>query len=149
MRTPTAARQRPAPGPPRSRPAVFFDSAAASAPAGRLAAQFFNHAQTLAPAGTAQERYVEALCLLLLNRSASINEITGQVNLLGAIGQAGIALEFLTSREFRTDLVEAYYNVLLHRPSDPAGRNNWVFSGIDAATMRVDLEATAEFFTNG
>ena len=36
-------------------------------------------------------------------------------------GRPGVALGFLTSVEYRTDLVESYYNVLLHRPPDCAG----------------------------
>jgi hypothetical protein len=112
-------------------------------------AEFFSHAQGLIGSGTANQRYVQALYLLLLDRTGNSVEIADQVAGLAAQGQAGLAFEFLTSPEFRTDLVEAYYNVLLHRPSSAASRNGWVFSGIDAATMRVDFESGSEFFSNG
>jgi hypothetical protein len=60
-----------------------------------------------------------------------------------------VALAFQQSVEFRTDLTEAYYNALLHRPDDPMGLNGWVFSNLDAASIRLGFEASPEFFTNG
>jgi hypothetical protein len=110
--------------------------------------EFLSHAQTLFSSGTAAERYVEALYLLLLDRTPGSAELAAQVNALGALGQAGVALEFLTGPEFRTDLAEAYYNVLLHRPSGGTAAG-WAASGVDAFTMRVDFESGPEFFRNG
>ena len=100
------------------------------------------------PDGTADERFVQALYLLLFDRTAGAAEVQGWVRALPQMGTQGAAQLFLTSREFRTNLVESYYNVLLHRPSD-AGRDGWVSSSMDAISMRIGFESSSEFFTNG
>ena len=43
----------------------------------------------------------------------------------------GVALAFLSSLEFRTAMVEADYNVLLHRPAD-AALSAWAGSSLDS-----------------
>ena len=65
-----------------------------------------------------------------------------------------MARNFLNSQEFRTDDFEGYYNALLHRPSnpdntDPNGLNGWVISSLDVSSVRIDFEASPEFFSNG
>ncbi|GEM_PF-702097 len=110
--------------------------------------EFDGRAQTLSSTGTTQQRDVQALYELLLNRTGGSVEVAGWVGLLPRLGLQGVAQAFLTSQEFRGDLFEGYYNALLHRPSDPA-ISNAVFSNLDAATFRVDFEASPEFFTNG
>jgi hypothetical protein len=111
--------------------------------------EFFNHALTLVASGTPQERYVQALYQLLLGRTGGTSEVAGWVSALPQMGEIGVALNIVQSQECRTDLVEGYYNVLLHRPADLPGLEGWVFSGQDALTIRVGIEASAEFFTNG
>jgi uncharacterized membrane protein len=115
--------------------------------------EFYARAQTLIGSGTADERYVQALYLLLLNRTGEPAGVAGWLSDLPSIGQQGVALGFLTGvgrgQEFRIDQFEGYYNALLHRPDDPTGLNDWVFSNLDMAAVRVGFEATSEFFTNG
>jgi hypothetical protein len=110
--------------------------------------EFYSHAQNLIGLGTADERFVNALYFLLLNRIPISAEITRQVNALVVLGRLGVALEFLTGMEFRTDLAEAYYNVLLHRPSDGSAAG-WPATGLNALSMRVAFESGAEFFNKG
>jgi hypothetical protein len=115
---------------------------------------FFNHAQTLVSSGTPQERYVKALYLLALNRTASANEVAGWVNALPQLGLVGVALQLLQSSEYRSDVVTGYYNLLLHRQAgvygDPGGLAGWVFqSHQDLNTIRIGFEGSAEFFING
>ena len=111
--------------------------------------EFYNHAQTLFATGTADQRYVEALYQVLLNRPAGANEVAPYVNALPQLGRQGVAFDFLTSLEFRTDQFEGYYDALLHRPSDSTGLSGWASSGLDLAAVRVDFESSVEFFING
>ncbi len=112
-------------------------------------AEFYNHAQTVASGGTADQNFVAALYQLVLNRFTSAGEEAGFVAAVSSQGRQAVALDFLTSTEFRHDQFEGYYNALLHRPSDPTGLNGWVMSNLDIDTVRLAFEATPEFFVNG
>jgi hypothetical protein len=111
--------------------------------------EFYDRAQRMGFAGTAEQNYVRALYQVLLGRPAGDAEVAAWVNALPQLGTQGVALGLLQSQEYRTDQVEGYYNTLLHRPSDPAGRNNWVMSNLDMRTVRLGFEASTEFFANG
>jgi Domain of unknown function (DUF4214) len=111
--------------------------------------EFYARAQTLIGSGTADERYVQALYLVLLNRTGEPAGVAGWLGSLPSLGRQGVALAFLQSTEFHTYDFEGYYNALLHRPDDPVGLSDWVFSNLDVASVRVDFEASPEFFTNG
>ncbi len=111
--------------------------------------EFYNRAQGLVASGTADERYVKALYLVLLNRTPSDAEVAGQVAALNGSNRQAVARSFLSGQEFRTDQFEGYYDVLLHRPPDSDGLNGWVFSNIDMRSVRLGFEASSEFFTNG
>jgi subtilisin-like proprotein convertase family protein len=111
--------------------------------------EFFNHAQTLAPGSSANERFVQALYLLLLNRTGEASGVAFWVAAVPAAGRQGVALGFLRSVEFRTYDFEGYYDALLHRPSDAAGLNGWVMSNMDVGSVRIAFETSPEFFTNG
>jgi hypothetical protein len=113
--------------------------------------EFFQRAQSLVGTGTANERLVQALYNLLLNRTASPGEVTGWVNALGSLGRQGVALALLTSAEYRGIVVASYYRSLLHRGSPPSQPeiNGWVFSGFDLTSIRVSFESSLEFFLNG
>jgi hypothetical protein len=84
---------------------------------------------------------------VLLNRTPSSQEIANQLS-SGATNQQ-LAQGLLQSQEFRTDLVTLYYRVLMHRTASAFEINNWVFSGFDAHSIRVQFEVQPEFFTNG
>jgi hypothetical protein len=111
--------------------------------------EFYARAQTLSSSGTADERYVQALYLLLLNRPGDALGASAWVNVLPEFGRHGVALNILTSTEFRTDQVEGYYNALLHRPAEPMGLNNWIFANLSIDAVRVGFESSQEFFING
>jgi hypothetical protein len=115
-------------------------------------AEFFNRAQTLVASGTPQERFVQALYLLLLDRTAAPNEVAGWVNALPVLGRQGVAQGFLMSREFRTYQFEGFYNALLHRPSaagDQPFISGLVVSSTDFRTARILFEGSPEFYSNG
>jgi len=111
--------------------------------------EFFNHAQTLIASGTPQERLVQALYQLLLKRAGTAGEVAGWIKVLPQLGAQGMALDFLTSSEFRIELFTSYYNTLLHRAPDTIGLVNWILSNLDADTVRLGIESSAEFFANG
>jgi hypothetical protein len=110
--------------------------------------EFHAHAQTLVSSGTPDERFVQALYQTLLGRTASPAELAGQVAGVNA-GRAQVAMGFLQSAEFRTDLVEEYYRVLLHRDGSPGDVSGWVNSGLGLLDLRVAFESQPEFFANG
>ena len=119
--------------------------------------EFYAHAQTLFSSGTADQRFVDALYLTVLDRQPDAAGVAGWVAGLPGLGRAGVALDFLTGssgQEFRTELFEGYYDALLRRPSNPDGQNpnglnSWVFSNLDATSVRIAFEAGTEFFVNG
>jgi hypothetical protein len=110
--------------------------------------EFYARAQKLVGSGSADERYVQAMYQVLLGRTAAAAEVAAWVQALPSIGAQAAAQRLLSSTEYRTDLVDSYYNALLHRPPDSA-LADWVFSGLGAGGMRVGFESTGEFFTNG
>jgi hypothetical protein len=111
--------------------------------------EFYDHAQNLVSSGKADERYVQALYQVLLDRTPG-DEMAGWVSALSAgMNRQQVALAFLQSQEFRTNQFEGYYNALLHRPDESTGLNNWVMSNLDMGTVRIRFEADAEFFARG
>ena len=105
--------------------------------------EFFNRSQALITTGTPQAFYT-----LLLNRSGSAGEVANWVSILPQQTQQGVALAFLQSKEYRTDVFSDYYLTLLNRPADAAGLNGMVQSSVDFTTIRVGIEASDEFFAN-
>ena len=92
---------------------------------------------------------MRALYLLLLNRTASTGEVDSWANTLPTGSRAAVAFAFLHSDEYRVNLIDLYYAVLLHRIADPGGFNGWFNSGADASAMRLGFDDSAEFFSNG
>src|SRR5262249_6724842 len=111
-------------------------------------AEFYARSQTLVGFGSADERYVQALYQVLLGRTGEAAGVAAWAQALPSIGARGEAFGFLSSTEYRTDLADAYYSALLHRPAD-AGLSGWVSSGLGAGDMRVGFESSPEFFANG
>ncbi|HKB36541.1 MAG TPA: DUF4214 domain-containing protein, partial [Gemmataceae bacterium] len=112
--------------------------------------EFYARAQTMGFADTPDGNYVRALYQLLLDRSASGSELAGWVgNLHSGLSQQAVALGFLTSTEFRTNQFEGYYETLLHRPADPTGLSGWANSSVDLDSVRIGIESSSEFFSNG
>src|SRR5207302_855887 len=61
-------------------------------------AEFYDRAQALSSSGTADERYVQALYQLLLNRTGGAVEVAGWVGALPQNGRPAVALAFLQSQ---------------------------------------------------
>jgi streptogramin lyase len=114
--------------------------------------EFYNYANnSLVSTGTPDERFISALYLLLLNRTPSATELQSWVSQLPALGRQGIASTFLTSAEYRGDVIRGYYSMLLHRSAQPSAAevDGWVSSGLSLEQIRIDFEMSLEFYQNG
>jgi hypothetical protein len=114
-------------------------------------AEFFNVAGNLGLPGTVDEQYIGALYSLLLNRTASSEEVSGWESVLPFAGRSRIAAAFLSSSEYRSDAVDSYYTGLLHRttPPSPAEMYLWVHTPFDLLTIREGFETSPEFRQQG
>jgi uncharacterized protein YkwD len=112
--------------------------------------EFYGRARSLIRSGTADEKFIRALYRLLLKRDAGAAEVRGWLNVLPALGRAGLAQGILGSAEFRAREVRLDYAALLHRRKAPTAAevNGWVASGLDATGLRVAFESSAEFRRN-
>jgi hypothetical protein len=110
--------------------------------------EFYGRAQALAATGTPNQRFVQALYQLLLNRVPTATELGEGVNGLATLGRNGVALAILQGQEYRTIVVSGFYLNLLHRPADSAV-GGWPGSNLDLGTIRRLFESSSEFFSNG
>ncbi len=113
-------------------------------------AEFRQRADGMTSSGEAQQRYVQALYWLLLERTGCAGELGGWIGAVASMGRAAVALGFLRSAEYRTDVVNGYYSRLLHRTTSPSLTevNTWVGSVADLTAMRSDFLESAEFTLN-
>ena len=77
--------------------------------------------------GSTNQGYVNGLYHDVLGRAGSPAEVNAWVVALdGGTSRDQVAVDFLTSTEYRTDLVTGYYSEFLGRAPDSAGLNGWV-----------------------
>jgi hypothetical protein len=77
--------------------------------------------------GSTNQGYVLGLYNQVLGRSPSASELNSWVSALDAgVSRTAVANGFLTSTEYRTEVVQADYNLYLGRPADSAGLAFWV-----------------------
>jgi hypothetical protein len=112
--------------------------------------EFAAHANALIGGANADANYVGALYELLLNRPGSLAEVNGWLGVLPS-GRAAVALGFLGSPEYRTDVVDQLYATLLDRSAAPAASEVawWVNSGLGLLAMQEGFASSAEYFQNG
>jgi hypothetical protein len=75
--------------------------------------------------GNSNSGFVKGLYQDILGRTASPGEVQGWVNALSGATRAQVAMGFLTSQEYRINLVDSYYIQYLSRPADPGGEAGW------------------------
>jgi hypothetical protein len=123
-------------------------------------AEYFNRApQIIGQNGAtpSNSTFVQAVYLQLLGRNASQADINFWVGQVATRGRQAVALDFLRSGEYRARVVGAptidgfftpagYYPTLLKRSASPGEQNYWVGSGIDEANIRIQIEASREFY---
>jgi hypothetical protein len=126
--------------------------------------EFASHANALVGGSNPDANFVQALYQVLLGRTGSTGEVAGWMGVLGSMGRYGVASDFLSSQEFRSDVVRQLYGPtaapsvsvvsdypnLLHRTLAPAATevNGWVGSGLNVLGIEVDIAASNEFFAN-
>jgi hypothetical protein len=108
--------------------------------------------------------FVQSLYTNLLGRTGTDSEVAGYVAALPSQGRAGVALDFLQSPEFRTDVVNQFYSAtptptsvaalfppLLHRAgaTTTAEINGWVFSDLSVLDIETAFVSSTEFFVDG
>jgi hypothetical protein len=115
-------------------------------------AEFANRANALIGGGNSDSNFVQALYLLLLNRTASSGEVNAWLGILPSIGRSGVATGFLTGTEYRGDVVTLLYgSALLDRPVPPSSAevNGWVNSGLDLLAIETLFASGTEYFLDG
>ena len=121
--------------------------------AGILGSQeFMERAQSLGGGTSQNQNVVQSLYNLLLNRTADNNGLSYWQNFLQNNGAAATALSMMQSQEFLTEAVTDFYQSLLGRNLDDAGKNFWTspaMRGQDLSHIRADIEGSDEFFHRG
>jgi Domain of unknown function (DUF4214) len=110
--------------------------------------EFYTRTQTLISSGTPDQRYVQALYQLLLNRSASAGEVASWVSKLQVVGRFGVALGILESVEFRAAAITVYYVEFLQRLPDVQGLAGWLGSSLSLEQIRLGFESSGELLAN-
>lgn len=108
------------------------------------AAGFASSAEYFQLQGNTNQGFVLGLYRDVLGRTASQSEIDGWVAFLTAgATRHDVALGFLTSTEYRTNLVGSYYHVYLGRDADADGLAHWLSAFQSGAT---DQDVLANIF---
>jgi hypothetical protein len=107
-------------------------------------AEFGERAAALGAGGSADERYLQALYGLLLQRPATEAEVSAWLGALPSLGRAGVASFLLRSVEFRSRAVAALSQDLLGRPATEAEVADWANSPFDVGTIRNFFAALAD-----
>jgi subtilisin family serine protease/subtilisin-like proprotein convertase family protein len=93
--------------------------------------------------------YVEKLYQNILNRTGSDSDILGWTAMLNAgVSRNQIALMFLNSPEYQSDLINSVYEKLLHRQADPGGLSFWIGemqAGLPIETIMEAIAGTPEY----
>jgi hypothetical protein len=94
--------------------------------------------------GGTNQGYITGLYRDVLNRAPSTAELAGwETALDSGTSRASVAVAFLTSQEYRTNLVQADYLTFLLRPADSGGLAAWVNALNAGAT---DQQVLAQIF---
>jgi len=114
--------------------------------------EFLNKAETDFPGVSPNEAFVRELYQFALNRTATDSEVSFWVQQLPtnatAVDRSKVAVQFLFSREFRSDVIMALYSDLLRRQSDKGGISFFTAVGGDLRTLRETFLASGEFGVN-
>lgn len=109
-----------------------------------------NRARASLTGVTPNRSFVQMLYVQLLNRQATATELNVWSNALAAgITRTTVANIFIGSAGYRAAVVTSYYVTILGRASAPSSTevNAWVNSGLSLGVIRIQFEATSEFFT--
>jgi hypothetical protein len=93
--------------------------------------------------------FVQSLYVHILQRTGGPQELAFWYARLGTLGLNGVALQFLTSTEYRIDAVTALYSRFLHRRPASGEAANWANTSLDLLTIEGNILGSVEFFANG
>ena len=93
----------------------------------QVAAELAGSAEYFALEGGTNQGFVTGLYTDVLDRTPTSVEVNGWVTLLNSgTSRTAVATQFLTSTEYRTDLIMSDYATFLGRKADPAGLMGWL-----------------------
>jgi hypothetical protein len=110
--------------------------------------EFFSRAQQIGTSGDANVNFAQAMYQVVLNRTGSSFEVSEFALAAATLGRGAVANVFVTSPEFRTDVITALYAAILHRLPDPLGLAAWLSSSLSLHDIRVAFFASGEAFAN-
>jgi glucose/arabinose dehydrogenase len=121
--------------------------------------EFAARANALEKTADANSNYVRALYDVLLRRSGNSGEVQGWVNQLSSLGNAGVAVGFLGSFEYRADTVGSFYGSdtparltfvpdLLKRTMPPSSAEvqGWANSSLGLDAIEAAFAGSQEYF---
>jgi hypothetical protein len=108
-------------------------------------AEFYARAQGLVATGTADQRYLQALYQVMLNRSAAPAEVNVWLGILAAHGRTAVALAIASSVEFRGNAIRTDYTTLLGRTPSSAEVMSWATLPLPLLNVREGLLLGQEF----
>jgi hypothetical protein len=124
--------------------------------------EFANVANNLVGSGDANANFIQALYMVVLQRSAGTADMNAWLGALGRLGRSAVAQDFVSSAEFRTAAVATFYGDpnlqplpfqpffpnLLHRPAPPADSEiaGWVNANLDLLDLEIALAQSQEYY---
>jgi hypothetical protein len=95
--------------------------------------------------------FIYSLYVNLLDRNPGPGEVNTHLATLAAGGRAAVANNFVSSAEFRGDVVRIDYRTILGRANDPTNAElaGWVNSQMDLLSIEVVFASSVEFQANG
>jgi hypothetical protein len=103
--------------------------------------EFHRRAEAMSAAGTPDEKFVQSLHVLLLQRAATPPEVGAWLSALPTLERQGLASCLLRSQEFRALQVASFFQELLPDSAPPAEVGEWAASPFDLLTIRALLQA--------
>jgi hypothetical protein len=109
-------------------------------------AEFYGRAAELQDGGSGDERFVQRLHLVLLQRPATPAELSAWLEALPGLDRSGVASCLLATTEFRALQVGEYYQELFGRLANPAEAAQWAATPFDLLSIRSLLQARPDLF---
>jgi uncharacterized delta-60 repeat protein len=126
----------------------WIDLLAGGATIEAVTAGILNSPEYFAKHGGSNSGFIQGLYQDVLGRAGSADEVQGWINALSSgLTRAQVAMGFLTSTEYRTDLVDADYTKFLLRSAEPAAQAAWVqalASGMSDQAVLAGIFGSAE-----
>ncbi len=110
--------------------------------------EFAARANGLTGGSNADQNFILAVYQLVLYRTPSTTDLNAWLTDVQRQGRQTVALDFLVSAEYRTNVITSFYQNFLHRDPDDHGLQGWVQSGMDLDQIEIQFLNSQEFFDN-